>query len=177
MNQLYPNDLLLKQIQIAKLVDWIKNKGWELMEHPNEKLFVFTWRDLQAAQPLTLIVPRREDFQDTPLRLAEAINLLASVHSISPYTLLAAVSSAPQLRSAQERLERTPLKLKQVAAMLFFIGASVLKHLSFTGLWWDVIVADIQALAIYAIVKTLVDGPLIPNHLESLRTREIAGNK
>lgn len=167
MNKLYPDDLMLKQIQIPKLVDWVTARGWKLLEHLNEKLWVFSRQEPLDAEALTLLLPRTHDFQDSALRLREAIDLLVAIHQIAPATLLHAVSDTSPLDSAPEGSERKTMKIIQIGgAILCFILASLLNHFTFPSLAWDIIGATIQGLAIYGLVRAVtVEIPIAANQL------------
>jgi hypothetical protein len=87
MFEIKPNEAI-KSVQIKDVVSYLVQKGWRQTEHPNEKIFVFTGELDDEGFPIKLVLPRKLTFDDSYLRLSEAINLLASLQDESPYQVV-----------------------------------------------------------------------------------------
>lgn len=87
MSEIEPDNRLLRSIPLDDVADYLLEGGWRRVEHPNNKLLVFEGPDDDDGKPIRLILPRRMDYQDSDVRLAEAINLIAAVEERSPTTL------------------------------------------------------------------------------------------
>lgn len=82
MNLTSSSSSLLRSISIFRFVALLKENGWRIISHPNEKIIVFEGIKDDEGQPLNLILPRTLAFQDSELRLQEAIALCSAVSGI-----------------------------------------------------------------------------------------------
>jgi hypothetical protein len=74
--QLKRLDLLVKYV-----IPYLSQHGWRRVPHPNDHLLVFEGMLDDYGNSIQLILPSRDDFGDSPLRLAEAVKLLADVEN------------------------------------------------------------------------------------------------
>ena len=88
MNGIKPEDARLKKLRIETLLAYLRASGWNLLEHPNERAWFLSGPPDDEGQPVKLILPRRQDYQDASLRLADAVNLLADLQGHSPDEVL-----------------------------------------------------------------------------------------
>jgi hypothetical protein len=84
------------QIRIAEVVNYLQNHHWITIHHPNVRLLVFEKGTDDFGKPIQIVLPSRDDFEDTPHLLSKAINLLSILQSTSiRETIEAIVSDLP----------------------------------------------------------------------------------
>ena len=66
-------------ISAQDVTNYALNKGWRLATSPNSSLTLFLGAADDAGNPIQLVIPCHNRFIDAPLRLAEAVRLLADV--------------------------------------------------------------------------------------------------
>jgi hypothetical protein len=110
MTRIEPDDRLLRSIPLDVLVTYLVANGWKRIEHANNKLLVFEGLDDDDAQPIKLILPRSTDYQDSYVRLAEAINLVAAIQEKSPSTLANELASSAVIIRQRRQLDTNRIK-------------------------------------------------------------------
>jgi hypothetical protein len=68
-----------QDLSVRSVADYAIDRGWQSVSQPNPRLMVFEKALDDCGNPIRLVLPSHEDFNDTPLRLAEAVTLLATV--------------------------------------------------------------------------------------------------
>ena len=91
MTEISPNDPRLKKLQLDNLLSYLQASGWELLNHPNDRAWVFSGPLDDEGRPFKLMLPRQMSFQDAPLRVADAINVLAGLQEQPPDEVLQAI--------------------------------------------------------------------------------------
>jgi diguanylate cyclase (GGDEF)-like protein len=81
-NQLYMS------ISLDQVIIYLETNGWKRVEHPNDRLLVYSGPDDDEGVPIKLTLPRDMNLQDASLRLAEAINVLSILQGQSAYKLV-----------------------------------------------------------------------------------------
>jgi diguanylate cyclase (GGDEF)-like protein len=104
-------------ISLDDIIIYLETNGWKMVEHPSDRLLVYSGPDDDDGIPVKLTLPKDMNLQDANLRLAEAINLLSLVQGQSPYELINEIehkqinqhrdmdSSATQSKLAQDKAE------------------------------------------------------------------------
>jgi hypothetical protein len=82
---------LYQHLLVHHIADYAISHGWRSVSQPNPRLMVFEKALDDYGNPIQLVLPSHEDFNDTPLRLAEAVSLLAAVEERSVEAVLAAI--------------------------------------------------------------------------------------
>jgi len=70
-------------LSVRDVAAYVRDRGWQKISHKNKNLSVFEGPADDCGNPIYLILPSHDDFGDTPLRLAQAIDLLANVENCS----------------------------------------------------------------------------------------------
>ena len=83
MLEVSPRTLAQLNLSVRDVAAYVRDRGWQQIPHKNEKLWVFQGPIDDCGHPIQLILPNRDDFGDTPLRLAQALDLLANVENCS----------------------------------------------------------------------------------------------
>ncbi len=86
-------DPLFQNLRVEDLTAYRRKSGWKRTPHPNDRILVFTGGSDDQGHPLEMILPQRNDYADSPLRLAEAINLLAAVETRTPHVVVQAIQA------------------------------------------------------------------------------------
>ena len=76
-------ELIKLDLSVGDIAAYARDRNWQQIPHKNQNLWVFEGPVDDCGHPIHLILPSRDDFGDTPLRLAEAISLLANVEDCS----------------------------------------------------------------------------------------------
>jgi len=80
MIQIRPHELEALNLSVQDIAAYALHHGWQKISHPNPGLMVF--QELVAVEddePIHLVIPNQDRFRDIPIRLADAVNLLAAV--------------------------------------------------------------------------------------------------
>jgi hypothetical protein len=72
----HPTD---RHLSVQEVVDYATSHGWHRVSQPNNRLLVFEGLHDDSNNPIRLVLPSHDSFEDTPLRLTEAVRLLATV--------------------------------------------------------------------------------------------------
>lgn len=81
----------VRDIEIGALVDYVTKHGWKRIQHPNDSLIVFEGPEDDEGNPIQLILPTQRDFQDSYLRLTEAINLISVIEERSAHDVIRSI--------------------------------------------------------------------------------------
>ncbi|BDA66622.1 hypothetical protein CAL7716_007880 [Calothrix sp. PCC 7716] len=84
IEQILQNELQANSLQIADIVSYLNNNGWQAVSHPNPHLLVFQGETDDIGNPIQLVLPSQNTFEDSPRLIAKVINLLAVVQAKSP---------------------------------------------------------------------------------------------
>jgi hypothetical protein len=78
-------------LSVYSVANYALNHGWQPVSQANQRLMVFEKALDDCGNPIQLVLPSHEDFKDTPLRLAEAVTLLAAVEERPTEAVLASI--------------------------------------------------------------------------------------
>jgi hypothetical protein len=90
VNLRQPIDL---NLSIQNIVNYANHHGWHQFPQSNPRLTVFRTSDDDYGNPILLVLPSHENFEDAPLRLAEAVQLLAAVENRTTEEVLTDIQS------------------------------------------------------------------------------------
>jgi hypothetical protein len=71
-------------LKVADVVSYLQQNGWQTVTHPNPRLLVFQGAVDDAGNPIQLILPSQNTFEDSDRLLTKAVNLLAVIADKSP---------------------------------------------------------------------------------------------
>lgn len=89
MLEIAPHTIAQLNLSVYDVANYVSQKGWQAISHPNKRLLVFTGPLDDAGEPIQLVLPSQNKFGDTPIRLAEAVSLLAIVEDRTAWDILA----------------------------------------------------------------------------------------
>jgi hypothetical protein len=88
MSKIDPDNQQLRSITLDDVVSYLLASNWKNVDHLNDRLLVFEGPNDDNGEPIKLILPRTMAYQDSYIRLAEAINLVAAIQEKSAYKLV-----------------------------------------------------------------------------------------
>jgi hypothetical protein len=75
-------------LSVTDVANYLIQHGWQQIASQNDRLQVFQGINDDLGNPIILTLPINDNFIDTPLRLAEAVNLVAFVENRAPENIL-----------------------------------------------------------------------------------------
>jgi hypothetical protein len=88
MLEISPKIIQNTGLSVADVANYLICNGWQQVHSHNDRLQVYKGINDDLGNPIILPLPIRDDFIDTPLRLAEAVNLVAFVENRAPESVL-----------------------------------------------------------------------------------------
>lgn len=102
MSTVTPREVERHGLKIHDLEAYAMAQGWQPIPDPLGEFLLFNGPAVdEHQQPIRLALPTRDDFPVTPLRLAEAVNLLAALEQRSPAEVLKALTPTRQSRGIE----------------------------------------------------------------------------
>jgi hypothetical protein len=75
-------------LSVIDVANYLIQHGWQQVTSQNDRLQVFQGINDDLGNPIILPLPINDSFIDTPLRLSEAVNLVAFVENRAPESVL-----------------------------------------------------------------------------------------
>ncbi|MBW4666743.1 MAG: hypothetical protein KME60_04695 [Cyanomargarita calcarea GSE-NOS-MK-12-04C] len=82
--QISREELQTHPFKITDVVSYLHQQGWQAVNHPNPRLLVFQGEKDDVGNPIQLVLPSQNSFEDSDRLLKKAINLLAAIKGKSP---------------------------------------------------------------------------------------------
>ncbi|MEH1930262.1 hypothetical protein [Nostoc sp.] len=82
-------------LHITDVVSYLQQQGWQAVNHPNPRLLVFQGDKDDAGDPIQLVLPSQNTFEDSDRLLKKAINLLATIEDKSPQEIIDIITQTP----------------------------------------------------------------------------------
>lgn len=79
-------------LQIADIVSYLHETGWQQISHPSQRILVFQDGTDDIGNPIQLVLPSHNSFEDSPRLIAKAINLLAVVQEKSSREIIESIA-------------------------------------------------------------------------------------
>jgi hypothetical protein len=92
--QIFQEELLTHLLKITDVVNYLQQHGWRTVNHPNPRLLVFQGSTDDAGNPIQLVLPSQNSFEDSDRLLTKAINLLAAIEEKSSQEIIDLVTSS-----------------------------------------------------------------------------------
>ncbi|MBD2778017.1 hypothetical protein [Iningainema tapete] len=86
--QIVPEELQTHSLKIADIVSYLHQNGWQAVRHPNPRLLVFQGAADDEGNPIQLVLPSHNTFEDSDRLLTKAVNLLAVIEDKSPQAII-----------------------------------------------------------------------------------------
>jgi hypothetical protein len=85
-----------RPIQIDNFVTYLYQHGWQKIDHPNTRLLVFQGVNDDRGNPIQIVLPSQNNFEDSDRLLAKAVNLLSAIEDLSTQEMIDLLSSKTQ---------------------------------------------------------------------------------
>ena len=86
--QILPEQLQIHTLKITDVVSYLHQNGWQTVKHPNPRLLVFQGATDDEGNPIQLVLPSQNSFEDSDRLLTKAVNLLAVIEDKSPQEII-----------------------------------------------------------------------------------------
>jgi hypothetical protein len=73
----------IQALQVAGVVRYLQKNHWMEINYPSPRLLVFEKGVDDHGKPIQIVLPSKDDYEDTPYLLAKAVNLLSVLESVS----------------------------------------------------------------------------------------------
>jgi hypothetical protein len=73
----------IRPILVADLLRYLRATNWSEIPHPNSRLFLFESGTDDQGQPIQLVLPSQDIYEDAPHLITKAIKLLSILQSRS----------------------------------------------------------------------------------------------
>jgi hypothetical protein len=92
----------IQKLRVAQVVSYLQQNYWMSVSHPSPRLLVFEKGVDDSAQrtlrergkPIQIVLPSKDDYEDTPYLLAKAVNLLSVLESVSFQEIVKAIDAS-----------------------------------------------------------------------------------
>lgn len=88
IEQILQDEFQVNSLPIADIVSYLNYNGWQAVSHPNPHLLVFQGGTDDIGNPIQLVLPSQNTFEDSPRLIAKAINLLAVLQAKPPQEII-----------------------------------------------------------------------------------------
>lgn len=93
MKQISVDDPRLDGLSFDKFDSYFRGNQWEAVPTPNRHGIMYHKKYEEFPEEITILLPRDFEFQDTPLRVAEAINQLSVIEQRDPLTIIQEITT------------------------------------------------------------------------------------
>jgi hypothetical protein len=73
----------IQALRVPEVVRYLQENRWMAISHLNPRLLVFEKGVDDQGKPIQIVLPNKDDYEDTPYLLAKAVNLLCVLESVS----------------------------------------------------------------------------------------------
>jgi len=70
-------------LKVADVASYLHHHNWTEVSHPNSRLLIFQTGSDDQGNPIQLVLPSQDTYEDAPYLITKSINLLASLQSQS----------------------------------------------------------------------------------------------
>ncbi len=72
----------IQELHVAEVVSYLKENHWISVSHPSPRLLVFEKGVDDQGKSIQIVLPSKDDYEDTTYLLAKAVNLLSVLESV-----------------------------------------------------------------------------------------------
>ncbi len=90
--QILSEQLQIHSLKVADIVSYLQQNGWQILTHSNPRLLVFQGAADDEGNPIQLVLPSQNTFEDSERLLTKAVNLLAVIEDKSPPEIIVRVN-------------------------------------------------------------------------------------
>jgi hypothetical protein len=84
----------IQSLHVAEVVSYLQKNHWMSISHPSPRLLVFEKGVDDQGKAIQVVLPSKDDYEDTPYLLAKVINLLSVLESVSFQEIVQAISAS-----------------------------------------------------------------------------------
>jgi hypothetical protein len=77
------NHAQIQALRVSEVVRYLQESHWIAISHPSPRLLVFEKGVDDQGKPIQIVLPSKDNYEDTPYLLAKAVNLLSALESVS----------------------------------------------------------------------------------------------
>jgi hypothetical protein len=88
----------IQALRVAEVVNYLHQNNWMAISHPSQRLLVFEKGVDDQGKPIQIVLPSKDDYEDTPYLRAKAVNLLSVLNSVSFQEIVDAVDASVHVR-------------------------------------------------------------------------------
>ncbi len=85
------NHAQIQGLRVSEVVGFLQENYWMPIDYPSPRLLVFEKGVDDRGKPIQIVLPSKDDYEDTPYLLAKAVNLLSVLESVSFQEVLNAI--------------------------------------------------------------------------------------
>jgi hypothetical protein len=84
----------IQELQVTEVVRYLQQNHWMSVSHPSSRLLVFEKGVDDQDKPIQIVLPSKDDYEDTPYLLAKAVNLLSVLESVPFQEIVKAIDAS-----------------------------------------------------------------------------------
>lgn len=84
----------IQELHVAEVVSHLQQNHWISVSHPSPRLLVFEKGIDDQGKPIQIVLPSKDDYEDTPYLLAKAVNLLSVLESVSFQDIVKSINAS-----------------------------------------------------------------------------------
>jgi hypothetical protein len=84
----------IQELHVAEVVSYLQQNHWMSVNHRSPRLLVFEKGIDDQGKPIQIVLPSKDDYEDTPYLLAKAVNLLSVLESVSFQDILKTINAS-----------------------------------------------------------------------------------
>lgn len=84
----------VQSLHVAEVVNYLQQNQWTSIRHPNSRLLVFEKGTDDQGKPIQIVLPSKDDYEDTSYLLTKAVKLLSILESIPFPRIIDVINSA-----------------------------------------------------------------------------------
>lgn len=92
--QIQQDEFPTHSLQITDIVSYLHENGWQQISHPSQRILVFQDGTDDIGNPIQLVLPSHNGFEDSARLITKAINLLAVVQEKSSQEIIESIVQA-----------------------------------------------------------------------------------
>ncbi|MGB6297318.1 MAG: hypothetical protein WBF90_14200 [Rivularia sp. (in: cyanobacteria)] len=86
--QILQEELQTNPLKVSDIVSYLYQNGWQTITHPNPRLIVFQGAADDEGNPIQIVLPSQNTFEDSNRLITKAVNLLAVIEEKSPHEII-----------------------------------------------------------------------------------------
>jgi hypothetical protein len=84
----------IQELHVAEVVRYLQENHWMSISHPSLRLLVFEKGVDDQGKPIQIVLPSKDDYEDTPYLLAKVVNLLSVLESVPFQEIVNAINAS-----------------------------------------------------------------------------------